>query len=309
MLTLRFVNAVVLLLFFVQGVGPNFYHWSAEELSQRDEALSARMRLDHSARETLAGYGNPSGAHRFRFIRRDADGIPEQHESIEDVVFVHSGGATLVVGGEMVNRTGGNGEYTGTAIEGGIQYTVGPGDVFRIPADVPHRYLVQDGAHVTYVLIRMPVLVAPVLPDDAPLLDFDPPGYALWPNAELQQRHAVLTGQVRRDRSARETLADFGSPTRSHRFRLIHRNGDGIPEIHDDIIDVVFVISGGGSILVGGEMLDRQGSLGSGIEGGTRHRVTAGDVLHIPARTPHGYFVDDGGHITYLLVRVPAFSD
>lgn len=309
MLTLRFVSVFVLWLFFVQEAGPDFYRWSTEELSQRDEALSARMRSDHSARETLAGYGNPSGSHRFRFIRRDADGIPEQHESIEDVVFVHSGEATLVVGGEIVNRTGGNGEYTGTDIEDGIYYAVGPGDVLRIPADVPHRYLVPDGGHVTYVLVRMPVLVDPVLPDDAPLLEFDPPGYAIWTNAELQQRHEVLTGEIRRDRSARETLADFGSPTRSHRFRLIHRNGDGTPEIHDDIIDVVFVTSGSGTVLVGGEMLDRRGSLGSGIAGGTRHRVAAGDVLHIPARTPHGYFVEEGGHITYLLVRVPAFRD
>lgn len=309
MLTLRFVSALVLLFSAGQATGPGFYHWSTEELSQRDEALSERVRSDHSARETLIGYGNPSGAHRFRLIRRDADGIPEQHEGIEDVVFVHSGEGALVVGGEIVNRTGENGEYTGTGIADGIHYAVGPGDVLHIPADVPHRYLVPDGGHVTYVLFRMPILVDPVVPDDAPLLDFDPPGYAIWTNEELQQRHEVLTGQIRRDRSARETLADFGSPTRSHRFRLIHRNGDGIPEIHDDIIDVVFVTGGGGTVLVGGEMLDRRGSLGSGITGGTRQRVAAGDVLHIPARTPHGYFLEEGGHITYLLVRVPAFSD
>ena len=67
MLTLRFVNAVVLLLFFVQGVGPNFYHWSAEELSQRDEALSARMRLDHSAR----GGESPMISQGFRHLGRN----------------------------------------------------------------------------------------------------------------------------------------------------------------------------------------------------------------------------------------------
>ena len=42
------------------------------------------------------------------------------------------------------------------------------------------------------------------------------------------------------------------------------------------------------------------------IAGGTRHPVAAGDVLHIPARTPHGYRVPEGGHVTYVLVRVPA---
>ena len=76
--------------------------------------------------------------------------------------------------------------------------------------------------------------------------------------------------------------------------------------VHDDIIDVVFITSGAGHVLVGGEMLDRDGSLGSGIAGGIRQPAVAGDVLHIPAKTPHGYLVPEGGHVTYVLVRVPA---
>jgi uncharacterized glyoxalase superfamily protein PhnB len=61
-----------------------------------------------------------------------------------------------------------------------------------------------------------------------------------------------------------------------------------------------------GAVQVGGEMIDRAGSVGSGIADGTRHPVAAGDMLHIPAGMPHGYLVPDGGHITYVLVRVPA---
>ena len=110
------------------------------------------------------------------------------------------------------------------------------------------------------------------------------------------------------DHSARETLADYGNPSGAHSFRFILRDADGIPEIHDDIIDVVFVKSGEGTLLGGGDMVDRTGSRGTGIAGGIRYPVGAGDVLHIPARTPHGYLVPDGGHITYVLVLVPAFS-
>ena len=91
-----------------QTEAPGFVRWSKAELAQRDAALSERMRPDRSVRETLADYGNPSGAHRFRFIRRDADGVPEQRGHIEDVVFIQSGTGTLVVGGEMTNRAGGN---------------------------------------------------------------------------------------------------------------------------------------------------------------------------------------------------------
>ena len=291
-----------------QTEAPGFVRWSKAELAQRDAALSERILPDGSARETLADYGNPSGAHRFRFIRRAADGVPEQHGHIEDVVFIQSGAGTLVVGGEMTNRAGGNGECRGSDIAGGVQYPVGAGDVIHIPADTPHRYLVPDGGHVTYVLVRLPAFTGePVARADAPMLDFEPPGFAMWSAAELDRRNAALATRIGPDRSSRETLADYGNPSGAHRFRFIHRDADGVPEIHDEIIDVVLIQSGAGTLLVGGDMLDRDGSRGSGIAGGSRHAVAAGDVLHIPAKTPHGYLVPDGGHVTYVLVRTPSF--
>lgn len=95
--------------------GAGIVMWSAAELEQRNTALSARIRPDGSAGETLADYGNPRGAHRFRFIRRNADGVPEQHAHIEDVLFIQSGAGTLVVGGERSTgpaRTASTGEVT-----------------------------------------------------------------------------------------------------------------------------------------------------------------------------------------------------
>lgn len=304
----RFVLAAALVVPVWQAEAPGFVRWSVADLEGRHAALAARVGADHSARETLAEYGHPSGAHRFRFIHRDANGVPEQHAHIEDVVYIQSGAATLQVGGTMVDRTGGeNGEYTGTDITGGVRQFVGPGDIVRIPADTPHRYLIPEGGDVTYVLVRMPVLLpGGVIPEDAPVLASEPAGFVRWGAAELARRDAALATRMGPDRSARETLADFGSPTRSHRFRFIRRDGNGRPEIHDDIIDVVFVQSGAGEVLVGGEMLDRDGALGSGIAGGTQYPVAAGDMLHIPAGTPHGYMVPEGGHITYVLVRMPA---
>lgn len=306
--SLRLAIMALLALPAAQVEVPGFVRWSADDLAERDAALSARVGPDRSARDTLAEYGHPTGAHRFRLIHRDADGVPEQHAQIEDVVFIQSGAATLHVGGQMVDPAErDNGESIGTGISGGSRYSAGPGDILRIPADTPHRYLVPDGGTVTYVLVRVPVIRAGgEVPDDAPVLSFDPPGFVRWDVDELTRRDTALATRVGPDHSARETLADFGSPTRSHRFRFIHRDADGRPEIHDDIIDVVFVKSGAGELLVGGEMIDRDGSVGSGIAGGTRHPVAAGDMLHIPAGVPHGYLVPEGGHITYVLVRVPA---
>ncbi len=128
--------------------------WRAAELAERDAALSKRIGADHSARETLADYKS----HRFRLLRRDADGFPEQHDAIVDVVFVQSGEGTLVVGGTMTGRKAGSGpgEYVGIGIDGGERRTLGAGDVVHIPARVPHRFLVPAGKHITYVLVKFP---------------------------------------------------------------------------------------------------------------------------------------------------------
>jgi hypothetical protein len=128
--------------------------WSAAELSKRDAALSTKVGPDHSARETLADYGH----HRFRLLYRDADGAPEQHDAIVDVVIVKSGEGTLQLGGEMIGRRAGSGagEYVGTRLEGGARHPLGPGDVVHIPAGIPHSFLVSKGKHITYVLVKFP---------------------------------------------------------------------------------------------------------------------------------------------------------
>jgi quercetin dioxygenase-like cupin family protein len=58
----------------------------------------------------------------------------------------------------MVNPTGNadTGEYLGDAIEGGERRPLGPGSVAHIPAGLPHSFLVPEGEHITYVLVKFP---------------------------------------------------------------------------------------------------------------------------------------------------------
>ena len=151
------LSALVLTAILVPGNGSaqdGVAVWRHDELVRRDAALATSIGADGSSRETLADYGN----HRFRFLRRDSDGRPEQHDRIVDVVIVHSGRGTLLVGGEMVNPTGNatTGEYLGTGIEGGQRYELGAGDVMHIPPGLPHSFLVPEGEHLTYVLVKFP---------------------------------------------------------------------------------------------------------------------------------------------------------
>jgi len=59
---LRFLAAGIVVVPVFAADPAGFALWRATELKQRDEALSKKVGPDHSARETLADYGD----HRFR---------------------------------------------------------------------------------------------------------------------------------------------------------------------------------------------------------------------------------------------------
>jgi hypothetical protein len=139
------------------------------------------------------------------------------------------------------------------------------------------------------------------------LLAADPPGFAIWKAGDLTAHDKALSTHVGADHSSRETLADYGD----HRFRMLYRDADGNPEQHDGIIDIVYVQSGAGTLMLGGTMAGKRATtagewVGTRLEGGDRHPLGAGDILHIPAGIPHSFLVDAGGHITYVLLKIPA---
>src|SRR5438034_3831834 len=140
------------------------------------------------------------------------------------------------------------------------------------------------------------------------IVETDPAGFALWNAAQLKQRDQALSKKVGPDHSARETLADY----KDHRFRMLYRDGDGFPEQHDKIVDVVIVQGGEGTLVLGGKMINPKAGGGAGeyvgtsLEGGERHALGPGDVLHIPAKIPHSFLVPAGKHIAYVLLKFPA---
>ena len=141
----------------------------------------------------------------------------------------------------------------------------------------------------------------------APVSAADPPGFALWRAGDLKRHDAALSTHVGADHSSRETLADY----KSHRFRMLYRDAVGNPEQHDAIVDIVMVQSGEGTLVLGGTMAGRRTtgpgeSVGIRLDGGERHALGAGDIVHIPAGIPHSFLVAGGKHITYVLLKIPA---
>lgn len=95
----------------------------------------------------------------------------------------------------------------------------------------------------------------------------------------------------------------------NHYTMLAYREATGSSEIHEHEADIFVVQQGDALIIIGGRMvgghLQKPGELrGTGIEGGERHSLKTGDIIHIPARVPHQILVTPGKPITYFVVKV-----
>lgn len=95
----------------------------------------------------------------------------------------------------------------------------------------------------------------------------------------------------------------------NHGLSVSHRDKDGVAELHEKQTDIVVVQSGEATLVVGGEIVDRKSAgpnefRGASIKDGVSHKLSAGDVFHVPAGTPHQFFVPAGKQITYFVVKV-----
>jgi quercetin dioxygenase-like cupin family protein len=87
-----------------------------------------------------------------------------------------------------------------------------------------------------------------------------------------------------------------------------HRTGPGQVEVHEKETDVFHVIDGEATFVTGGTMVGgkttKPGQLqGTSITGGETHHLSKGDVMVIPAGTPH-WFKEVPKSITYYVVKV-----
>jgi mannose-6-phosphate isomerase-like protein (cupin superfamily) len=83
-------------------------------------------------------------------------------------------------------------------------------------------------------------------------------------------------------------------------------------EMHDMTNHVFIIVDGEAEFITGGTMMDPKvispgQTRGSGIEGGTMHHLSKGDVITIPARTPHQWKdTSKTGSICYYAVNFQA---
>jgi glc operon protein GlcG len=95
---------------------------------------------------------------------------------------------------------------------------------------------------------------------------------------------------------------------RNYMVHTSRRDTPGMAEIHTKDTDIIYVIDGSATFVTGGTALDPKTVApdeirGSAIQGGETRRIAKGDVITVPAGTPH-WFKEVKGPINYYTVKV-----
>jgi len=133
----------------------------------------------------------------------------------------------------------------------------------------------------------------------------DPKTPVLWKANQLKEVDQKLPPKINPElHLATERLMDSAF--------ILHRDGPSTAEIHDEQADMIVIREGEGAILIGvqgtklieGKRSGPGEQRGTAVEGGTKYPVAAGDMIYVPANTPHQFLVEPGKHFTAVIVKV-----
>jgi mannose-6-phosphate isomerase-like protein (cupin superfamily) len=138
-----------------------------------------------------------------------------------------------------------------------------------------------------------------------PVMGAEPAGYKYWSAAELKGFSKKLAPKIDAQKFASERLTDYGN----HYTMVAHREGSGLAEFHESEADLFVVSSGTATLVVGGKISNGKTTApgeirGPSIDGGAKQKVSAGDVVHIPTKTPHQLLLEPGTQFTYFVLKV-----
>ncbi|WP_446744370.1 cupin domain-containing protein [Silvibacterium acidisoli] len=126
------------------------------------------------------------------------------------------------------------------------------------------------------------------------------------PAQTIQDQSATLTAKAKDKGSAIVNLGDY----KAYTIKLSVLTASAHAEAHAHFDDVSFVQEGtvtlmtGGTIVGAHQIADGE-TAGTSIEGGTPLTLHPGDIVHVPAGTPHQFIVPKGTTYKAFVVKVP----
>lgn len=133
----------------------------AEQRRRRVDFIDG-MRLSHTAaglrRQPVAGttiLTSSDWQTTYLLVRRAASSRPEVHARWDDLVIVRSGTGAIEMGDSLVGSSyRAVGERIGGRFSRSWQIVVRAGDIVRIPAAVPHAFIVSGTEPLEYLVIK-----------------------------------------------------------------------------------------------------------------------------------------------------------
>ena len=94
--------------------------------------------------------------------------------------------------------------------------------------------------------------------------------------------------------------------TMGYKIHASRRDAQGQAEVHTRDTDIIYVLNGSVTFVTGGTIVDPKVTgqdeiRGSRIEGGTLHALSGGDVIVVPAGTPHWFYQVDETFLYYVV--------
>jgi mannose-6-phosphate isomerase-like protein (cupin superfamily) len=132
------------------------------------------------------------------------------------------------------------------------------------------------------------------------------PGKAeVFSSAQIRSQLDQLAQQADAKGGGTSVLADYGALA----IKLSERNASGGAEIHAHFDDVMLVTEGKATLVTGGDLIDAHTvsdgeTAGSGIRNGTTQSVATGDIIHVPAGTPHQILIAPGTTYSAVVIKV-----
>jgi mannose-6-phosphate isomerase-like protein (cupin superfamily) len=209
----------------------------------------------------------------------------EMHDNTNHVFIVTDGEADFITGGKLIApKTEGAGQTRGTGIEGGVTHHLSKGDVITIPAKTPHQWKdTSKTGSIAYYAVNFETA----------------PGFRFPPEVHYIGHDKVAAAFVKGER----ILEDQGLTL------IANRGMQRGSEMHDKTSHVFIIEDGEAEFVTGGKMIapktESAGQTrGTGIENGASHHMTKGDVITIPAKTPHQWKdTSKTGSIAYYAVN------
>jgi mannose-6-phosphate isomerase-like protein (cupin superfamily) len=122
---------------------------------------------------------------------------------------------------------------------------------------------------------------------------------------DLTKAMEALKAKAAATGGAADTLATYNN----HHTMLSYRTKDGTAEIHARYADMFYIVRGKATLITEGTLEggheESPGEVrGRNVAGGKTTMLGEGDIVHIPAGTPHQLLIAPGEELLYYVIKI-----